>query len=61
MATTGGALPEVVGKDGETGLLVPPDRPAQLTAAFAGEIDAKTALDRAAASVDAVMKDAGYH
>jgi glycosyltransferase involved in cell wall biosynthesis len=24
VATTGGALPEVVGRDGETGLLVPP-------------------------------------
>jgi multiple sugar transport system substrate-binding protein len=34
---------------------------AQLSSAFAGEIDAKTALDRAAASVDGVMKDAGYH
>ena len=27
VATTGGALPEVVGTDGETGLLVPPDDP----------------------------------
>ena len=27
VATTGGALPEVVGSDGETGLLVPPDDP----------------------------------
>ena len=27
VATTGGALPEVVGRDGETGLLVPPDDP----------------------------------
>lgn len=34
---------------------------AQLSAAFAGEVDAKTALDRAAASVDEVMKDAGYY
>ena len=34
---------------------------AQLSAAFAGEIDAKSALDRAVASVDEVMKDAGYY
>jgi glycosyltransferase involved in cell wall biosynthesis len=30
VATTGGALPEVVGTDGETGLLVPPDDPEAL-------------------------------
>ncbi len=30
LATTGGALPEVVGTDGETGLLVPPDDPEAL-------------------------------
>jgi len=30
LATTGGALPEVVGEDGETGLLVPPGDPAAL-------------------------------
>ena len=30
VATTGGALPEVVGRDGETGLLVPPDDPGAL-------------------------------
>jgi multiple sugar transport system substrate-binding protein len=34
---------------------------AQLSSAFAGEIDAKTALDRAVASVDQVMKDGGYY
>lgn len=34
---------------------------AQLSAAFAGEIDAKTAMDRAAASVEGVMKDSGYY
>ena len=32
VATTGGALPEVVGTDGETGLLVPPDDPGALAA-----------------------------
>ena len=30
VATTGGALPEVVGRDGETGLLVPPGDPGAL-------------------------------
>jgi len=30
VATTGGALPEVVGRDGDTGLLVPPGDPAAL-------------------------------
>ena len=35
VATTGGALPEVVGTDGETGLLVPPDDPGALAAAIA--------------------------
>jgi len=32
VATTGGALPEVVGRDGDTGLLVPPDDPEALAA-----------------------------
>ena len=36
VATTGGALPEVVGTDGETGLLVPPDDPGALAAPSAG-------------------------
>lgn len=35
VATTGGALPEVVGRDGETGLLVPPGDPGALAAALA--------------------------
>jgi glycosyltransferase involved in cell wall biosynthesis len=34
VATTAGALPEVVGRDGETGLLVPPDDPLALAAAL---------------------------
>src|SRR5205823_5593772 len=33
VTTTGGALPEVVGRDGETGLLVPPGDPCALAAA----------------------------
>ena len=34
VATTGGALPEVVGRDGETGLLVPPNDPGALAGAI---------------------------
>jgi glycosyltransferase involved in cell wall biosynthesis len=34
ITTTGGALPEVVGQDGETGLLVPPGDPGALAAAM---------------------------
>lgn len=34
VATTGGALPEVVGRDGETGVLVPPGDPEALAAAL---------------------------
>jgi len=39
VATTGGALPEVVGNDGETGLLVAPDDPGALAAAIARLLD----------------------
>lgn len=39
VATTGGALPEVVGTDGETGLLVPPDDPGSLAAAIGRLLD----------------------
>lgn len=39
VATTGGALPEVVGKDGETGLLVTPDDPGALAAAISRLLD----------------------
>ena len=39
VATTGGALPEVVGSDGETGLLVPPDDPGALAAAIGRLLD----------------------
>jgi glycosyltransferase involved in cell wall biosynthesis len=39
VATTGGALPEVVGQDGETGLLVPPDDPGALAGAIARLLD----------------------
>jgi glycosyltransferase involved in cell wall biosynthesis len=39
VATTGGALPEVVGTSGETGLLVPPDDPGALAGAIALLLD----------------------
>jgi glycosyltransferase involved in cell wall biosynthesis len=39
VATTGGALPEVVGTDGVTGLLVPPDDPGALAGAIARLLD----------------------
>ncbi len=39
VATTGGALPEVVGRDNETGLLVPPDDPGALAAAIGRLLD----------------------
>ncbi len=34
VSTTGGALPEVVGKDGEAGILIPPAQPEALAAAI---------------------------
>jgi len=39
VATTAGALPEVVGRDGETGLLVPPGDPGSLSAALGRALD----------------------
>jgi len=39
VATTGGALPEVVGADGDTGLLVPPNDPGALAAAIGSLLD----------------------
>jgi glycosyltransferase involved in cell wall biosynthesis len=39
VATTGGALPEVVGRDGATGLLVPPDDPGALAEAIGRLLD----------------------
>ena len=39
VATTGGALPEVVGRDGETGLLVTPDDPDALVTAIRRLLD----------------------
>jgi glycosyltransferase involved in cell wall biosynthesis len=39
VATTGGALPEVVGSNGDTGLLVPPDDPGALAVAIGRLLD----------------------
>jgi glycosyltransferase involved in cell wall biosynthesis len=39
VATTGGALPEVVGTDGETGLLVPPNDPSALATSLLRALD----------------------
>jgi glycosyltransferase involved in cell wall biosynthesis len=39
VATTGGALPEVVGQDGDTALLVPPADPSALAAALGRALD----------------------
>ncbi len=39
VATTGGAIPEVVGRDGETGLLVPPGDPGALALAIGSALD----------------------
>jgi glycosyltransferase involved in cell wall biosynthesis len=46
VATTGGALPEVVGKDGETGLLVAPDDPGALASAITRIIDDPVLAER---------------
>jgi glycosyltransferase involved in cell wall biosynthesis len=50
VATTGGALPEVVGTDGETGLLVPPGDPDALAHALLralGDADLRARVGRA--------------
>ncbi|HEX6312026.1 MAG TPA: glycosyltransferase family 4 protein [Acidimicrobiia bacterium] len=50
VATTGGALPEVVGTDGETGLLVPPADPGALAAALLRTLADRDLRDRVGAS-----------
>ncbi|HEY6318516.1 MAG TPA: glycosyltransferase family 4 protein [Acidimicrobiia bacterium] len=39
VGTTGGAVPEVIGRDGDTGLLVPPADPSALAAALGRALD----------------------
>ncbi|HET9733276.1 MAG TPA: glycosyltransferase family 4 protein [Acidimicrobiales bacterium] len=46
VATTGGALPEVVGDDGVTGLLVPPGDPGALASALSRALDDAGLRDR---------------
>ncbi len=46
VTTTGGALPEVVGRDGETAVLVPPDDPGALASALGALLDDPAARAR---------------
>jgi glycosyltransferase involved in cell wall biosynthesis len=58
VATTGGALPEVVGTDGQTGLLVPPGDPGALAGALDRALDDPQLRDRlAAAGRDRVLRE----
>ena len=50
VATTGGALPEVIGRDGETGLLVPPGDPSALAAALRRALDEPVLRERIGAA-----------
>ncbi len=50
VATTGGALPEVVGRHDETGVLVPPADPGALATAIAGLLDDRARRDRIGAA-----------
>jgi len=57
VTTTGGALPEVVGRDGETAVLVPPDDPGALAAALGALLDDPVARARlGAAGRDRVLR-----
>jgi glycosyltransferase involved in cell wall biosynthesis len=46
VTTTGGALPEVVGPDGESALVVPPADPSALTSAIVRALDDPQLRDR---------------
>jgi glycosyltransferase involved in cell wall biosynthesis len=50
VGTTGGAVPEVIGQDGVTGLLVPPGDPSALAAAIVRALDDADLRDRLGAA-----------
>ena len=50
VTTTGGALPEVVGRDGETALLAPPGDPSALAAALGRALDDSALRERLGAA-----------
>jgi glycosyltransferase involved in cell wall biosynthesis len=50
VATTGGALPEVVGNDNETGFLVPPNDPSALATVLLRTLDSEELRDRVGAA-----------
>jgi glycosyltransferase involved in cell wall biosynthesis len=50
VGTTGGAVPEVIGQDGVTGLLVPPGDPSALAAALVRALDDSGLRDRLGAA-----------
>ncbi len=50
VGTTGGAVPEVIGRDGDTGLLVPPADPSALAAALGRALDDAALRDRIGAA-----------
>ena len=57
VGTTGGAVPEVIGRDGDTGLLVPPGDPSALAAALARALDDAALRDRIGAAGRARVLD----
>lgn len=57
LGTTGGAIPEVVGRDGETGLLVPPGDPDALAAGIVRALDDPELRERVGAAGRARVLD----